>query len=134
MTVKVQNLNFLSLFFFSFVKDFHQNVQYESHKFELLNLFFPAVWKIFIRMYSMKNIFVIHAGPEDMFSVCVCTFFSREILQAGHERSTVKVVSRQKEVVTRSQVKVLFAVLSTQQQQNKMFAEGWEKINLKGRN
>lgn len=80
-------------------------------------------------MYSMKNIFVIYAGPEDMFSVCVCTFFSLEILQAGQERSTMKVISRQKEVVTRSQVKVLFAVLSTQQKQQqqkikKMFAEG----------
>ena len=78
-------------------------------------------------MYSMKNIFVIHAGPEDMFSVCVCTFFSLEILQAGHERSNVKVVSRQKEVVTRSQVKVLFAVLSTQQQQNKNVCSGLRK-------
>ena len=78
-------------------------------------------------MYGMKNVFVIYAGPEDMFSGVCMHFFSLEILQAGQERSTMKVISRQKEVVTRSQVKILFAVLSTQQQQQnkqKMFVEG----------
>ena len=70
--------------FFSFVKDFHQNVLYKSEKFELLTPLFSRFVKDFHQTVQYEK-YMLYAGPEAMFSGVCMHFLAQKFYRLGSE-------------------------------------------------